>query len=88
MITYLEDCCREGKKDYVARQAYKLLTNIHGSFEQITEKILATDRTRRDAADYEAKLATISARSLNMDKLQEDLDTIRKENELLEQSLL
>lgn len=81
-------CCREGKKDSVARQAYRLLTNIHESFEQITEKILATDRTRREATDYEAKLATISSRSLNVGKLQADLDTIRKENELLEQRLL
>ncbi|XP_020554061.1 coiled-coil domain-containing protein 22 [Sesamum indicum] len=75
---------REAKKDPVARQAYRLLTNIHESFEQIAEKILATDRSRRDAADYEAKLAIISARSLNMDKLQTDLDAIRKENHLLE----
>lgn len=78
---------REAKKDPVARQAYRLLTNIHESFEQIAEKTLATDRTRRDAADYEAKLATISARSMNMSKLQADLDAIRKENELLEQRL-
>ncbi|KAL0399085.1 UNVERIFIED_CONTAM: Coiled-coil domain-containing protein 22 [Sesamum radiatum] len=82
-----ETIFREAKKDPVARQAYRLLTNIHESFEQIAEKILATDRSRRDAADYEAKLASISARSLNMDKLQADLDAIRKENHLLEQCL-
>ncbi|KAK4398649.1 hypothetical protein Sango_1340400 [Sesamum angolense] len=78
---------REAKKDPVARQAYRLLTNIHESFEQIAENILATDRSRRDAADYEAKLAIITARSLNMDKLQADLAAIRKENDLLEQCL-
>ncbi|KAK4439675.1 Coiled-coil domain-containing protein 22 [Sesamum alatum] len=82
-----ETIFREAKKDAVARQAYRLLTNIHESFEQIAEKILATDRSRRDAADYEAKLAIISARSLNMGKLQADLDAIRKENHLLEQHL-
>ncbi|KAL0362952.1 UNVERIFIED_CONTAM: Coiled-coil domain-containing protein 22 [Sesamum calycinum] len=43
--------------------------------------------SRRDAADYEAKLAIITARSLNMDKLQADLAAIRKENDLLEQCL-
>ncbi|KAI3456786.1 hypothetical protein Pfo_013449 [Paulownia fortunei] len=82
-----ETIFREAKKYPVARQAYKLLTNIHESFEQIAEKILATDRSRRGAADYEAKLAVISARSLNMGKLQADLDAIRKENDLLEQRL-
>ncbi|KAL0306224.1 UNVERIFIED_CONTAM: Coiled-coil domain-containing protein 22 [Sesamum radiatum] len=82
-----ETIFREAKKDPVARQAYRLLTNIHESFEQIAENILATDRSRRDAADYEAKLAIITARSLNMDKLQADLAAIRKENDLLEQCL-
>ncbi|KAL8462167.1 hypothetical protein ACS0TY_033297 [Phlomoides rotata] len=82
-----ETIFREGKKDYVARQAYRLLTNIHESFEQITEKILATDRTRRDTADYEAKLVNINSRGLDIGKLQADLDTIRKENEFLEQRL-
>ncbi|KAH6768093.1 hypothetical protein C2S51_013429 [Perilla frutescens var. frutescens] len=79
-----ETIFREAKKDPVARQAYRLLTNIHESFEQIAEKTLATDRTRRDAADYEAKLAIISARSMNTSKLQADLDGIKRENELLE----
>ncbi|KAL1556153.1 coiled-coil domain-containing protein 22 [Salvia divinorum] len=82
-----ETVFREAKKDRVARQAYRLLTYIHESFEQIAEKVLATDRMRREAADYEAKLAILNARSMNMSKLQEDLDAIRKENELLEQRL-
>ncbi|KAG6405236.1 hypothetical protein SASPL_132822 [Salvia splendens] len=82
-----ETVFREAKKDRVARQAHRLLTDIHGSFEQIAEKVLATDRTCREAADYEAKLATLHGRSTNMSKLQEDLDAIRKENELLEQRL-
>ncbi|KAL3821147.1 hypothetical protein ACJIZ3_007052 [Penstemon smallii] len=85
--TYLDGSCREAKKDPVARQAYRLLTNIHDSFEQITEKILATDRSRRDFADYESKLAGISVRSLNIGKIKADLDAIRKENEVLEQRL-
>lgn len=78
---------REAKKDRVARQAYRLLTDIHESFEQIAEKVLASDRMRREAADYEAKLAILHGRSMNMSKLQEDLNAIRKENELLEQRL-
>ncbi|XP_042004833.1 coiled-coil domain-containing protein 22 [Salvia splendens] len=82
-----ETVFREAKKDHVARQAYRLLTDIHESFEQIAEKVLATDRTRRETADYEAKLAILYGRSMNMSKLQEDLDAIRKENELLEQRL-
>ncbi|KAK6149431.1 hypothetical protein DH2020_016956 [Rehmannia glutinosa] len=86
-LTYLEDYCREAKKDHVARQAYTLVTKIHERFEQVAEKILATDRSRRDAADLEAKFAIISARSFNMGKLQADLDAIRKENDLLEQQL-
>ncbi|KAG8385999.1 hypothetical protein BUALT_Bualt03G0103400 [Buddleja alternifolia] len=82
-----EKIFREAKKDPVVRQAYRLLTNIHESFEQITEKILTIDRTRREAADYETKLAFISARSLNMSKLQADLDVIRKENDPLDQCI-
>ncbi|XWS11387.1 hypothetical protein CRYUN_Cryun38cG0079500 [Craigia yunnanensis] len=78
---------REAKKDTVGRQAYRLLTSIHESFEQITEKILATDRIRREMADREKKLAAMASRSLNVDKLQADLDAILKENEYLEQQL-
>ena len=78
---------REAKKDTVGQQAYRLLTSIHESFEQITEKILATDRIRREMADREKKLAAMASRSLNVDKLQADLDAILKENEYLEQQL-
>ncbi|KAJ4725326.1 coiled-coil domain-containing protein 22-like [Melia azedarach] len=76
---------REAKKDQVGRQAYRLLTSIHESFEQVSEKILATDRVRREIAQYEKKLAAISGQSLNVDKLQADLDAIIKENEFIEQ---
>ncbi|XVE50886.1 hypothetical protein DITRI_Ditri01bG0199400 [Diplodiscus trichospermus] len=78
---------REAKKDTVGRQAYRLLSSIHESFEQITEKILATDRIRREMADREKKLAAMASRSLNADKLQADLVSIMKENEYLEQQL-
>lgn len=71
----------------MARQAYRLLTGIHESFEQISEKIRATDKARREVAEYEAKLVAVVSRSLNIDKLQADLDAIRKENEHLEQQL-
>lgn len=76
---------REAKKDQVGRQAYRLLTRIHESFEQVSEKILATDRVRREIAEYEKKLAAVASRSLNVDKLQADVDVIMKENEFLEQ---
>ncbi|XP_062170654.1 uncharacterized protein LOC133876397 isoform X2 [Alnus glutinosa] len=78
---------REAKKGTVGRQAYRLLTSFHETFEQISEKILATDRVRREVADHEKKLAAMASRSLNVDKLQADLDAIRKENEHLEQRL-
>lgn len=78
---------REAKKDQVGEQAHILLTTIHESFEEISEKILATDRARREAMDLETKLTSIDARSLNVDKLQADLDAIRKENEYLQSRL-
>ncbi|KAE8098898.1 hypothetical protein FH972_016926 [Carpinus fangiana] len=78
---------REAKKDPVGRQAYRLLTSFHETFEQISEKILTTDRVRREVAEHERKLAAMASRSLNVDKLQCDLDAIRKENEYLEQRL-
>ncbi|GKA47294.1 coiled-coil domain-containing protein 22 isoform X2, partial [Tanacetum coccineum] len=79
-----ETLLREAKKDQVVEQAHNLLTTIHESFEEITEKILATDRARREATDLETKLSSVAAQSLNIDKLQADLDAIRKENEYLE----
>nr|XP_004244030.2 coiled-coil domain-containing protein 22 homolog isoform X2 [Solanum lycopersicum] len=48
-----ETVFREVKKDQVGEQAYRILTNIHDSFEQIAENLLATDRTRREVTDYE-----------------------------------
>uniref|UniRef100_A0A2N9HYR0 Coiled-coil domain-containing protein 22 homolog n=1 Tax=Fagus sylvatica TaxID=28930 RepID=A0A2N9HYR0_FAGSY len=78
---------REAKKDSVGRQAYRLLTSIHETFEQISEKILATDRVKREVAEHEKKLAAMASRSLNVDKLQADLNAIRKENEYLERRL-
>lgn len=69
------------KKDPAVRQVYKLVTSVHGIFEQISEKILMADRLRREAVDYEKKLGSITARGMSLEKLQADLDAIRKENE-------
>lgn len=69
----------------MGQQAYRLLVSIHESFEQMSEKILATDRTQREVAEFEAKLSAMASRSLNIDKLKADLDAIRKENEFLQQ---
>ncbi|KAG9137177.1 hypothetical protein Leryth_012009 [Lithospermum erythrorhizon] len=82
-----ETVFREAKKDPGKQQLYRLLAIIHENFEHIPEEILETDRTRREVADYETKLAAITSRSLNLDKLNADLDAIRKENELLAQRI-
>ncbi|XP_030441906.1 uncharacterized protein LOC115664084 isoform X2 [Syzygium oleosum] len=82
-----ETVFREAKKDQVGRQAYRLLTSIHESFEQIFEKILSADRVQREIAENEKKLAAMASRSLNIERLQADLDAIIKENEHLEQCL-
>jgi len=77
-------CCREAKKDPTGQQVYKLLVNIHKGFEQISEKILATDRIRREVSEYEMKPAATpsTSRSLDVSKLQSDLDPIiTKEDE-------
>lgn len=83
-----EDCLsfpsREVKKDPAVRQVYKLLTSIHGIFEQISEKILLTDRLRREAVNYEKKLRSITSRGMSLEKLQADLDAIRKANNSFE----
>ncbi|OVA08275.1 Protein of unknown function DUF812 [Macleaya cordata] len=83
-----ETVFRDAKKDPVRRQAYMLLTSIHESFDLVSQKILATDRARREATEQEAKLAKTASHSLNIDKLQADLEAIRKENEFLEQQQL
>ncbi|CAD5184300.1 uncharacterized protein LOC103999829 isoform X1 [Musa acuminata AAA Group] len=82
-----ETVFRDAKNDPVGRQAYRLLTSIHDIFEQIVEKIRATDKARKEGAEQEKKLAAISSRNFDIQKLQADLDSIRKENELLEQQL-
>ncbi|KAH0707945.1 hypothetical protein KY290_011982 [Solanum tuberosum] len=82
-----ETVFREAKKDQVGQQAYRILTNIHDSFEQIAENLLATDRARREVSDYEGKLATMVSRSVDIDKMKADLDTIRRESDLLEKKL-
>lgn len=46
-----------------------------------------TDRIRREMAECEKKLSAMAFRSLNVDKLQADLDAITKENKYLEQQL-
>ncbi|XP_064983841.1 uncharacterized protein LOC135624299 isoform X4 [Musa acuminata AAA Group] len=82
-----ETVFRDAKNDPVGRQAYRLLTSIHDIFEQIVEKIRSTDKARKEGAEQEKKLAAISSRNFDIRKLQADLDSIRKENELLEQQL-
>lgn len=72
--------CREAKKDPTGLQVYRLLVNIHKSFEQISEKVLATDRIRREIAEYEMKLAATASRSLDLSKLQSELDATVMEN--------
>ncbi|KAG0468003.1 hypothetical protein HPP92_017331 [Vanilla planifolia] len=76
---------REAKRKEVGKKAYGLLTRVQDIFGQISDTILATDRARREAAEWEAKLASLSSRSFDITKLQADLDYINKENELLEQ---
>ncbi|XP_038903178.1 coiled-coil domain-containing protein 22 isoform X2 [Benincasa hispida] len=78
---------REAKKDGIGKQAHKLLTSIHENFGEISNKILSTDRLRRETAEYEKKIAASASRSLNFTKLQADLDAIRRENSYLEQHL-
>ncbi|KAI3920469.1 hypothetical protein MKX01_000808 [Papaver californicum] len=80
-----ETVFRDAKKDPVRRQAYVLLTSIHESFNLLFQKILATDRAKRAVTEQEAKLAKMASNSLNMYKLQADLEAIRRENEFLEQ---
>ncbi|CAM8958750.1 unnamed protein product [Rhodiola kirilowii] len=78
-----ETILRDAKTNPVGQQAYKLLNNIHENFQQIMEKILRTDRLKREAADQEKKIASMASQSLDLGKLQADLDAISKENEAL-----
>ncbi|XP_022932401.1 coiled-coil domain-containing protein 22 isoform X1 [Cucurbita moschata] len=78
---------REAKKEGIGKKAHKLLTSIHENFGEISNKILSTDRLRRETAEYEKKIAASASRSLDFNKLQADLDAIRRENSCLEQNL-
>lgn len=68
----------------MGEEAHILVTGIHESFEEISEKILATDRARREMTDLETKLSSVATRTLNIHKLQADLDALRKENNYLQ----
>ncbi|KAG5090852.1 hypothetical protein JHK82_049630 [Glycine max] len=72
---------REAKKDPTGLHVYRLLVSIHKGFEQISEKILATDRIRREVAEYETKLAATASRSLDVSELKANLDAIIREKE-------
>ncbi|KAI9102309.1 hypothetical protein K1719_023511 [Acacia pycnantha] len=65
---------REAKKDPMGRQVYRLLTGTHQSFEQMSEKILATDRIQREVAEYEVKLAAMASRNIDPEKKHADID--------------
>ncbi|KAI4366206.1 hypothetical protein MLD38_022112 [Melastoma candidum] len=82
-----ETVFREAKKDRVGREAYRLLTSIHESFEQVSDKLLSSDRVQREIAGHEKKLAAMASRRINMGALQADIDAITKENERLTQHL-
>ncbi|KAL2925545.1 Coiled-coil domain-containing protein 22-like protein [Bienertia sinuspersici] len=82
-----EKIFREAKKDPVGRQAYRILTNIHESFEKIREQILEADKAQREVAELEAKLSAIASQSLDKGKLQADLDAMKRENKHLEDLL-
>lgn len=79
--------CREAKKEGIGKKAHKLLTSIHENFGEISNKILSTDRLRRETAEYEKKIGASASRCLDFNKLQADLDAIRRENSCLEQNL-
>lgn len=85
-IDYL-DACRNTKDDPVRRQAHRLLASIHQSFADISEKILATDRAQREAADLEAQLSGTRNYALDIERLEADLKMLKGENDLLEQEL-
>ncbi|XP_022159122.1 coiled-coil domain-containing protein 22 isoform X3 [Momordica charantia] len=78
---------REAKKDAVGKQVHTILTSIHESFGEISNKILSTDRLRREISEHEKKIAASASRSLNFNNLQSDLDVIKRENSYLEQHL-
>lgn len=67
---------REAKKDPTGLQVYRLLVGTHKGFEQISEEILATDRIKREIAEYETKLAALSSKSLDVSELKADLDPL------------
>ncbi|KAL2332852.1 hypothetical protein Fmac_014065 [Flemingia macrophylla] len=75
---------REAKKDPTGLQVYRLLVSIHRGFEQISEKIMATDRVRREVAEYEMKVAATTSERLGVSDLKASVDTIVREDALPE----
>ena len=69
------------------KNIYNLLGDISDSFQQISEKILQTDRVKRESMDFQSKLAVFVPRESEVNKLQSDLAALIKENEILEQQI-
>ncbi|KAL4185772.1 hypothetical protein AMTRI_Chr10g7630 [Amborella trichopoda] len=82
-----ETVFRDAMNDPLRQQAYRLLTGIHDSFAKISETILANDKVKRETTELEAKLESLKARNFNLEKIQADINSIRQENEYLEQRI-
>ncbi|CAM6105502.1 unnamed protein product [Calypogeia fissa] len=82
-----ETVFRDAKRDPVCRQAYRLLSTVHGSFENIVAKVLEMDKIGREISELQAKLEDLEKRPLDTAGVQADLDAILGENKVLERKL-
>jgi len=73
------------KKDATAVQAYKHFASMDENFKKLTKVIEDTGATRNNILNLEAKIEQIQLRtnSLNMERVEKDLDDIKTENQKL-----
>ncbi|KAL2611264.1 hypothetical protein R1flu_022956 [Riccia fluitans] len=75
---------RDAKKDPICRQAYRLLSGIHTSFESVVEKVLEMDKLGREITELQVKLEELEKRPLDAASVEADLEAIVAENRALE----
>ncbi len=75
----------EGKKDPTAVQTYKNIVALRTGFEKLVQSVADTGRTKNELLDIQARIESIESRnsSLNMQRVTDDLTSVRNENKIL-----
>ena len=77
------------KKENTAKRAYKELVAIHDKYKELADKVAEVGNVSNQTLDLEEKMAQVSQRAggLDLERILEDCDQIKKENQALMKKL-